>query len=107
MQELIDLFSCRCNHFNKQGRGLRKETGTCFKFKVEEDVWLEKTTTAQRRLSHEMQSSRLAVEPKIAKYPGESCKMKCKRRKSRGKLKANLRISAAKISLLPRCYHRQ
>ena len=33
--------------------------------------------------------------------------MKCKRRKSRGKFKANLRLSAAKISLLPRCYHRQ
>ena len=70
MQELIDLFSCRCNHLNKQGRGLRKENGTCFKFKVEEDVWLEKTTTAQRRLSHEMQSSRLAVEPKIAEQGG-------------------------------------
>ena len=32
------------------------------KSKVEEDIRLEKTTTALRRLSHEMQSPRLAVE---------------------------------------------
>ena len=32
------------------------------KSKVEEDIRLEKTTNALRRLSHEMQSPRLALE---------------------------------------------
>ena len=42
MQELIDLFSCRCNHFDKKGRGLEKRMELALNLKLKKMFGLKR-----------------------------------------------------------------